>query len=173
MLGLLGWTVLSRAACCFFRITSASFCLTTLLATAPTGVGDQERAGGGWAVASLPHCLATALSILAVRGRKRAGHPRLPRSLQTPTHIHRLRPASRRRPGPAWPPPQPSRPRAGHGPGPGRPPSLLRLLLSLLRSCRSSRSCCPTCSWGTGVSIGSCGQGRGKESGAELRVWGG
>lgn len=66
-----------------------------------------------------------------------------------------------------------ARPRAGHGPGPGRPPSLLRLLLSLLRSCRSSCSCCPTCSWGTGVSIGSCGRGRGTESKAELRGWGG
>lgn len=43
--------------------------------------------------------------------------------------------------------------------GLGRPPSLLRLLLSLLRSCRSSCSCCPMGNSGIGVSIESCGQG--------------
>lgn len=47
MLGLLGWTVLSKAACCFFRITSASFCLTTLLATAPAEADDHERVWDG------------------------------------------------------------------------------------------------------------------------------
>lgn len=31
----LGLLVLSKAACCFFRMTSASFCFTTVLATAP------------------------------------------------------------------------------------------------------------------------------------------
>lgn len=39
MAGGLGLLVLSKAAaCCFFRITSASFCFTTVLATAPAGV---------------------------------------------------------------------------------------------------------------------------------------
>lgn len=37
---------------------------------------------------------------------------------------------------------------------------LLRLLLSLLRSCRSSCSCCPTGNSGIGASIESCGQGQ-------------
>lgn len=53
MLGLLGWTVLSKAACCFFRITSASFCLTTLLATAPAEAENDEWGWLGGQVASL------------------------------------------------------------------------------------------------------------------------
>lgn len=58
MLGLLGWTVLSKAACCFFRITSANFCLTTLLATAPAGAKHYEWLWVGGQVAALAYTLA-------------------------------------------------------------------------------------------------------------------
>lgn len=68
MLGLLGWTVLSKAACCFFRITSASFCLTTLLATAPAGVGSHDRVLGGWTGGLPVHSLPVASSTPLVQG---------------------------------------------------------------------------------------------------------
>lgn len=63
MLGLLGWTVLSKAACCFFRITSASFCFTTLLATAPAGAESHDWVLGGWTGGLPVHSLPVALSI--------------------------------------------------------------------------------------------------------------
>lgn len=46
------------------------------------------------------------------------------------------------------------------------------MLLSLLRSCRSSCSCWPICSFGIGVSIGSCGQDHAQEGqgGEDIRV---
>lgn len=124
MLGLLGWTALSKAACCFFRITSANFCLTTLLATAPVGGGHawdwSGWTGGPACLHIFCHCLSTPLVQYKVSqdfsGKSQPRGPIRHHPHFYPRYIHRQSPASRGRPALASLHPSPSVPRwAGHG----------------------------------------------------------